>query len=135
MASTSTQASREAIPAVILDSVPASSSLDGSIPTSGFYNYPPAEGFTLDVTGNPIKARFVLHPGVALDRFGSEFGFFVAPDAAPYMQRALPPPSLDAPQSNSEYVVIMTKHRRACTCPGIGLSGVSDLRTTTTFTW
>lgn len=70
--------------------------------TSGYYNLPPASGFALDVDGNPMKANFVLHPGVVLDRFGSEHGAYVAPAAAPYMQRSLPPSSLDTPQSNPE---------------------------------
>ncbi|KAH8905774.1 hypothetical protein BR93DRAFT_997870 [Coniochaeta sp. PMI_546] len=71
--------------------------------TAGHYNYPPADGFALDVGGNPMKSSFILHPGVVVDRFGSEYGVFVAPAAAPYMQRALPPSSLDTPQSNPEF--------------------------------
>lgn len=38
-----------------------------------------------------------------LDRFGSEYGSFLAPAGAPYSQRALPPSNLDTPAGNTSY--------------------------------
>jgi len=40
-----------------------------------------------------------LPVGLLVDRFGSEYGNFVSPKAAPYIQRALPPLNLDTPQT------------------------------------
>ncbi|KAB5549586.1 hypothetical protein GE09DRAFT_920996, partial [Coniochaeta sp. 2T2.1] len=72
--------------------------------TTGRYNYPPFDGFALDTKGKAIKADFVIEHGAVLDRFGLEpHGDFLAPAASPYMQRAMPPSSLDTPQSNPEF--------------------------------
>lgn len=68
--------------------------------TSGYYNYPPDSGYQLDINNVPIEGTITLQVGFLLDRFGSEYGTFVSPAAAPYMQRALPPSNLDTPPNN-----------------------------------
>lgn len=45
---------------------------------------------------------FDLPVGLLVDRFGSEYGNFVSPKAAPYTQRALPPLNLDTPQASPQ---------------------------------
>ena len=42
--------------------------------TTGYYNYPPKNGFCLDQAGNPIVGNMTLQVGTKLDRFGSEGG-------------------------------------------------------------
>ena len=64
---------------------------------AGSYIYPPDNGFQLNVNGAPIEGTVSLPVGMLLDRFGSEYGSFVSPQGAPYMQRALPPSNLDTP--------------------------------------
>ncbi len=62
---------------------------------SGGWRYPPADGFLLRPTGQPIEFVAPLGLGTQVDRFGSEFGAFLAPLDTPYAERALPPMSLD----------------------------------------
>lgn len=62
--------------------------------------YPPDDGFQLDTAGDPIAAEMTLPVGLLIDRFGSEYGSYASPAAAPYMQRALPPSNLDTPAGN-----------------------------------
>jgi hypothetical protein len=69
-------------------------------PTTGYYNYPPESGFQLSITGVPIEGIFEFPVGFMMDRFGSEYGRFVSPAGAPYMQRALPPSNLDTPATD-----------------------------------
>jgi len=52
-------------------------------------------GFTKDIYGKPISSRYILPKGSKVDRFGSEYGRFVSPIAAPYNQRSIPPSSLN----------------------------------------
>ena len=66
--------------------------------------YPPDGGFQLDTAGDPIAAAMTLPVGLLIDRFGSEYGLYASPAAAPYMQRALPPSNLDTPAGNPAYV-------------------------------
>jgi hypothetical protein len=70
--------------------------------TDGHYDYPPHDGFATDAAGNPIVAEFTLLPCMVVDRFGRETDRFLAPAAAPYMQRSLPPSGLDAPEGRPE---------------------------------
>jgi hypothetical protein len=57
------------------------------------WKYPPNDGFA-EVNGAPDKQRERLRRGERLDRFGSEYGRFLAPAGAPYALRSLPPQSL-----------------------------------------
>jgi len=62
---------------------------------AGGWRFPPFNGFLLDPNGQPIHAAMTLRSGFRVDRFGSEFGAFLAPVGSQYAQRALPPQSLD----------------------------------------
>jgi hypothetical protein len=72
--------------------------------TSGYYNYPPDNGFQLNTASAPIEGTIAFPVGFLMDRFGSEYGSFVSPASAPYMQRALPPSNLDTPASDPRSV-------------------------------
>ena len=61
---------------------------------SGSWKYPPNDGFA-EVNGQLDKHPAVLVPGQELDRFGSEFGSYLAPAGDPYAKRALPPQNLN----------------------------------------
>ncbi|TVY84419.1 hypothetical protein LSUE1_G000450 [Lachnellula suecica] len=71
--------------------------------TSGSFIYPPQNGFQLNTAALPISGVIKFSLGFHLDRFGSEYGTFVSPAGAPYMQRALPPSNLDTPASDPRY--------------------------------
>jgi hypothetical protein len=59
------------------------------------YRYPPAEGYRLDPFGAPIKDDRLLRFGTLIDRYGSEFGAFLAPAGSPYSSRSIPPSNLN----------------------------------------
>ena len=61
----------------------------------GSWRFPPANGFLFGPNGQPIEQILPLRPGQRIDRYGSEFGRFLAPAGTPYSYRALPPQSLD----------------------------------------
>ena len=61
----------------------------------GGWRYPPANGFAIGPTGDPIAFEVTLPPGQRLDRYGSEFGSFLSPAGLPYASRSIPPQSLD----------------------------------------
>lgn len=43
-------------------------------PKTGWYVYPPKNGFCLDQSGEPIVGNMTLEVGTKVDRFGSEYG-------------------------------------------------------------
>lgn len=61
----------------------------------GGWRYPPANGFLIGPNGQPVHSPMALRAGSRVDRYGSEFGAFLAPTASQYSQRSLPPQSLD----------------------------------------
>jgi hypothetical protein len=61
----------------------------------GGWRFPPANGFLIGPNGQPIHEVRVLGVGSKVDRYGSEFGAFLAPSGSPYSRRAVPPQSLD----------------------------------------
>ncbi len=61
----------------------------------GGWRYPPFNGFLVGPDGQPIEAPIPLRIGQQVDRYGSEFGAFLAPFGILYSQRAIPPQSLD----------------------------------------
>ena len=61
----------------------------------GGWRFPPANGFLIGANGQPEEMPLALAAGQEVDRFGSEFGAFLAPINTPYASRALPPMSLD----------------------------------------
>ena len=63
--------------------------------------YPPDNGYLLDRDGQPIETTQTLRPGTDIDRFGSEYGAFLAPEGIPYAARSIPPSSLDSTPAGS----------------------------------
>ena len=73
-------------------------------PTTSSWIYPPDNGYLLDRDGRPIETTQTLRPGTDVDRFGSEYGGFLAPEGIPYAARSIPPSSLDsAPAGGCNY--------------------------------
>ncbi|MFJ7995777.1 TNT domain-containing protein [Streptomyces sp. NPDC096310] len=60
---------------------------------SGSWKYPPNDGFA-EVNGELDKKATELRTGEKLDRFGSEYGGYLAPAGDAYARRALPPQNL-----------------------------------------
>jgi hypothetical protein len=66
--------------------------------------YPPANGYLLTPAGKPIETTETLAPGTRMDRYGSEYGSFLAPEGLPYAARSIPPSSLDSnPAASCNY--------------------------------
>lgn len=61
---------------------------------TGSWKYPPNDGFA-EVNGEIDKEPAKLRPGRLLDRFGSEYGSYLAPAGDAYSKRALPPQNLN----------------------------------------
>lgn len=62
--------------------------------THDSWTYPPHDGFALRPDHSVDKQVTRLAAGQQLDRFGSEYGSFLAPAGDRYAQRSLPPQSL-----------------------------------------
>jgi hypothetical protein len=62
--------------------------------TANSWIYPPDNGFLI-VAGQPVEFTQTMVPGTDIDRYGSEYGGFLAPEGSPYTTRAIPPSSLD----------------------------------------
>ncbi|MEV5574148.1 TNT domain-containing protein [Spirillospora sp. NPDC052269] len=62
------------------------------------WRYPPADGFLLGRNGKPVKHVRRLRVNLRVDRFGSEYGGFLAPYGTRYALRSIPPQSLDNTQ-------------------------------------
>lgn len=60
------------------------------------WRYPPLNGYVIGANGNPIEFKLTLVPGQRIDRYGSEYGGFLAPLGLPYALRSIPPSSLDS---------------------------------------
>jgi hypothetical protein len=61
----------------------------------GSFIYPPANGFVVNPDGSTEEIPQTLLIGTRLDRYGSEFGGFLAPYGDPYGARSIPPANLD----------------------------------------
>ncbi|ANN19335.1 hypothetical protein SD37_29450 [Amycolatopsis orientalis] len=73
-------------------------------PAVSSWRYPPKNGYVLRPDGTPIQYVITLTPGKRIDRYGSEYGSFLAPKGSPYASRATPPQSLDsAPAASCNY--------------------------------
>lgn len=57
--------------------------------------YPSDNGYVTAPDGKPIEWVQTLLPGRHIDRYGSVYGSFLAPEGTPYSERAIPPSSLD----------------------------------------
>ncbi|MCC8246906.1 TNT domain-containing protein [Saccharothrix luteola] len=72
------------------------------------WRYPPADGYEVDQDGNPIKQQETLNEGEWIDRYGSEYGAFLAPEGLPYTSRSIPPQNLvGTPAENCNYHVYL----------------------------
>jgi hypothetical protein len=60
------------------------------------WRYPPADGYVTRPDGTPIEIQQTLGSGRRIDRYGSEYGSYLAPEGLPYATRAIPPQSLDS---------------------------------------
>ncbi|MGW3817011.1 TNT domain-containing protein [Streptomyces sp. NPDC005046] len=69
----------------------------------GDWRYPPDQGFEHNNTGQVIAGPVTLHPGDLVDRFGDEFGRYLAPAGAKFAQRALPPSNLNTSDPGYPY--------------------------------
>jgi hypothetical protein len=74
--------------------------VDASDPKS-YWIYPDSDGFAVTSENESILGNYTLHVGQKLDRFGSEYGKFLAPLGAPYIERSLPPSNLFAPENSN----------------------------------
>lgn len=61
---------------------------------AGSWRYPPQDGYELTPDGEPIKWQEPLEEGEVIDRYGSEYGAFLAPRGLPYATRSIPPQNL-----------------------------------------
>ncbi|MFF2076745.1 TNT domain-containing protein [Kitasatospora sp. NPDC058162] len=62
----------------------------------GGWIYPPADGYVTLPDGSPFEFDLTLYPNQNIDRYGSEYGAYLAPEGLPYANRAIPPQSLDS---------------------------------------
>ena len=69
------------------------------------WDYPRSEGFQVDTNGIPVMGNMTLRRGYKVDRFGDEYGKFVAAADAPFAQLALPPDALNVckPTDDSQH--------------------------------
>lgn len=61
---------------------------------AGSWRYPPDDGYTIGLDGEPVKWEQTLNRGWLIDRYGSEYGGFLAPAGLPYTTRSIPPSNL-----------------------------------------
>ncbi|MPZ83045.1 MAG: DUF4237 domain-containing protein [Actinophytocola sp.] len=58
------------------------------------WRYPPQDGYVIGFDGDAVTWEQTLLRGTRIDRYGSEFGAFLAPQGLPYTTRAIPPANL-----------------------------------------
>lgn len=74
--------------------------------SAGSWRYPPNDGYVTGPGGRPIRYEQTLEPGSRIDRYGSEYGAFLAPQGIPYTTRAIPPSNLvGEPAAGCNYFV------------------------------
>ena len=61
---------------------------------AGSWRYPPADGYVIGPDGQPEREVGELEPGERIDRYGSEYGGFLAPKGSHYSTLAIPPQNL-----------------------------------------
>ncbi|RFU39774.1 DUF4237 domain-containing protein [Actinomadura logoneensis] len=66
---------------------------------SNGWRYPPADGFLRDRYGRPKRHVLRLRVNLRVDRYGSEYGGFLAPFGELYARRSIPPQDLDDSQN------------------------------------
>jgi Tuberculosis necrotizing toxin len=71
---------------------------------AGSWIYPPDNGFVIKPDGQPEETTATLRPGQDIDRYGSEFGGFLAPAGLGYAYRSIPPTNLHStPAASCNY--------------------------------
>ena len=66
--------------------------------------YPPDNGYVVTPAGKPLETTQRLKPGQDIDRYGSEYGSFLAPAGLSYGSRSIPPSSLvSTPAASCNY--------------------------------
>ncbi|MEU5806603.1 TNT domain-containing protein [Streptomyces sp. NPDC047718] len=105
----------------------------------GAYKYPNSDGFARDPSGQIIATETTLEPGLLLDRFGAEFGSFLAPAGTKYGERSIPPSNLNTqdPRWPFDYHLYRVK-KPILVCagptlpwfeqPGLGVQYVTSVR-------
>lgn len=73
-------------------------------PTTNSYRLPPNDGYATNSLGQLLRSRVTLFPGQFIDRFGNEFGRFLAAGGTLFAQRALPPDSLNTQANDPAHV-------------------------------
>lgn len=69
----------------------------------GNWRFPPNDGFGTDTNSQVIATEVTLVPGQLLDRFGNEFGTFLAPARTKYGERSIPPSNLNTEDPRYPY--------------------------------
>lgn len=71
---------------------------------AGSWRYPPNDGYVTGSDGQPVRWEETLDRGERIDRYGSEYGAFLAPRGIPYPTRSIPPSNLvGAPAAGCNY--------------------------------
>lgn len=74
--------------------------------SAGSWRYPPNDGYAIGPNGQPLRSEVTLRTGSRIDRYGSEYGAFLAPMGIPYTSRAIPPSNLvGTPAQDCNYFV------------------------------
>jgi hypothetical protein len=58
---------------------------------AGSWRYPPEDGYLIEHGGEPVKWEQTLSRGLLIDRYGSEYGGFLAPAGLPYTTGPIAP--------------------------------------------
>ncbi|KAE8153217.1 hypothetical protein BDV25DRAFT_38800 [Aspergillus avenaceus] len=71
--------------------------------TGSAYIYPPDDGALLDSAQKPVITEYTLQEGYELDRFGSQYGGYLAPRGTPFAWRSIPPGNLNPHANSTQY--------------------------------
>lgn len=66
--------------------------------------FPPDDGFARNSQGQLLRFRLTLFPTQYIDRFGNEFGRFLGAGGTWFIERSLPPDSLNTPADDPAHV-------------------------------
>jgi Tuberculosis necrotizing toxin len=69
-------------------------------PATNNWKFPPNDGYATNSQGQLLKSRITLYPGQLIDRFGLETGRFLASAGTLFVERALPPDSLNTQEAD-----------------------------------
>ncbi|KAE8376055.1 hypothetical protein BDV26DRAFT_294471 [Aspergillus bertholletiae] len=73
------------------------------VPDGQQYVYPEKDGALLDSVGVPVTTEYTLEAGIELDRFGTQYGGYLAPKGTPFSWRSIPPSNLNKYPNSTEY--------------------------------